>query len=149
MKLVVQIPCFNEARQLPSMLSELPREVDGFDIVEWLVIDDGSSDGSTEDLRSYAARDPRVRLSVQKNSGLTKALNVGLKLSRGEFIARMDADDVARPERFAKQVGAFLSNPKLVILGAHKQAMVTRTSVVILPTFKPCFGVALGLINGL
>jgi glycosyltransferase involved in cell wall biosynthesis len=86
---------------------------------EFIIIDDGSSDGSAEDLKSYAARDPRIRLSVQENSGLTKALNVGLRLSRGKFIARMDADDVARPERFAKQVDAFLANPKLVILGAE------------------------------
>jgi len=85
---------------------------------EFVIIDDGSSDGSTTDLKFYAARDPRIRLSVQENSGLSKALNVGLRLSRGEFVARMDADDIAHPERLAKQVAAFLSNPKLVILGA-------------------------------
>jgi glycosyltransferase involved in cell wall biosynthesis len=85
---------------------------------EFIIIDDGSSDGSTDVLKSYAARDPRIRLSIQENCDLTKALNVGLKLSRGELVARMDADDVARPERFATQVGAFLSNPDLVILGA-------------------------------
>jgi glycosyltransferase involved in cell wall biosynthesis len=53
---------------------------------EFIIIDDGSSDGSTDVLKSYAARDPRIRLSIQENCGLTKALNVGLKLSRGELV---------------------------------------------------------------
>jgi len=44
MKLIIQIPCFNEAQQLPATLADLPREVAGFDAVEWLVIDDGSTD---------------------------------------------------------------------------------------------------------
>ena len=41
MKLIIQIPCFNEAEQLPQTLADLPREVEGFDVVEWLIIDDG------------------------------------------------------------------------------------------------------------
>jgi glycosyltransferase involved in cell wall biosynthesis len=101
------------AEAVDSILAQTMRDF------EFIIIDDGSSDGSTEDLRSYAARDPRIRLSVQENSGLTKALNVGLKLSRGEFVARMDADDIAHSERLAKQVAAFRSNPKLAVLGTR------------------------------
>jgi len=100
------------AEALDSILAQTMRDF------EFIIIDDGSSDGSTEDLKSYAARDPRIRLSVQENGGLTKTLNVGLKLSRGDFIARMDADDVAHPDRLAKQACALSSNPQLVILGA-------------------------------
>ncbi len=44
MKLIIQIPCFNEAEQLPRTLADLPREVEGFDVVEWLIVDDGSTD---------------------------------------------------------------------------------------------------------
>ena len=46
-KLIIQIPCFNEEQTLPQTLADLPREVPGFDLVEWLVIDDGSADRST------------------------------------------------------------------------------------------------------
>ena len=46
MKLIIQIPCFNEADQLPQTLADLPRVVDGFDTVEWLIVDDGSTDAT-------------------------------------------------------------------------------------------------------
>ncbi|MCW3066729.1 MAG: glycosyltransferase family 2 protein, partial [Solirubrobacterales bacterium] len=48
MKLIIQIPCLNEERTLPATLADLPRELDGFDSVEWLVIDDGSTDRTVE-----------------------------------------------------------------------------------------------------
>jgi len=70
---------------------------------EFLIIDDGSTDGSVDIIRSYL--DPRIRLiENEKNIGLTRSLNKGLKLSRGEYIARMDGDDIALPERLEKQV---------------------------------------------
>ena len=50
-KLIIQIPCLNEEEHLPAALAELPREVEGFDRVEWLVIDDGSTDGPSRSLR--------------------------------------------------------------------------------------------------
>jgi glycosyltransferase involved in cell wall biosynthesis len=51
-KLVIQIPCFNEEQTLPETVADLPRQVSGFDVVEWLVIDDGSSDRTVEVARS-------------------------------------------------------------------------------------------------
>ena len=52
-KLIIQIPCFNEEQSLPITLGELPREVEGFDTVEWLVIDDGSTDRTVEVARAH------------------------------------------------------------------------------------------------
>lgn len=92
-KLIIQIPCFNEANQLPSMLSELPREVDGFDSVEWLVIDDGSSDGTSEIARANGV-DHVVRHEI--NRGLATAFMTGLNtaLHRGaDVIVNTDADN--------------------------------------------------------
>ncbi|MDR7994255.1 glycosyltransferase [Thermosynechococcus sp. TG252] len=71
---------------------------------EFIVIDDGSTDGSLSVLRRYAARDPRIRLVSRENRGLVATLNEGIALARGQWIARMDADDVALPDRFEVQL---------------------------------------------
>lgn len=84
---------------------------------EFLIIDDGSTDGSVAILSAYAARDARIRLVSQAHCGLTKSLNAGIELAQGEFIARFDADDVSLPDRFDRQVSALRSDPSLVVIG--------------------------------
>jgi glycosyltransferase involved in cell wall biosynthesis len=85
---------------------------------EFIIFDDCSSDGSREKLIEYAAKDQRIELILNdKNKGLTKNLNEGLKRSKGKFIARMDSDDYSFPERFEKQVNALNSSPELVLVG--------------------------------
>ncbi|MGZ6617930.1 MAG: glycosyltransferase, partial [Solirubrobacteraceae bacterium] len=65
MKLIIQIPCFNEEQQLPLTLSHLPRQVEGFEAVEWLIIDDGSSDETVKVAREHGV-DHVVRLTNNK-----------------------------------------------------------------------------------
>ncbi|MDE3069997.1 MAG: glycosyltransferase, partial [Acidobacteriota bacterium] len=65
MKLIIQIPCFNEADQLPRTLADLPREVEGFEVVEWLIVDDGSTDGTIAVARGHGV-DHVVRLTSNK-----------------------------------------------------------------------------------
>ncbi|MED5293485.1 MAG: glycosyltransferase, partial [Actinomycetota bacterium] len=65
MRLVIQIPCFNEAETLPATLADLPRQVTGFDEVLWLVIDDGSSDGTAEVAKAHGV-DAVVKLTQNK-----------------------------------------------------------------------------------
>src|SRR3546814_20329157 len=74
-KLIVQIPCLNEEDQLPGTLADLPREVDGFDTVEYLVIDDGSTDRTVEVARALGVH-PLVRLT--RNKGLAHDFQAGL-----------------------------------------------------------------------
>jgi glycosyltransferase involved in cell wall biosynthesis len=84
---------------------------------EFVIVDDGSSDESARIVRSYA--DPRIKLHVAPhNLGQTTALNVGLRLCVGEFVARMDGDDVCHPERFARQIAALDADPALGIVGS-------------------------------
>jgi glycosyltransferase involved in cell wall biosynthesis len=83
------------------------------------LIEDSSTDGTTEILRRYAARDPRIRLEVQPRRGVAGALNGLIERSRGEFLARMDADDVALSERFARQVEYLRARPECVLVGCR------------------------------
>ncbi len=108
-----------------------------FSDFEFLVIDDGSTDRSREIAADYAARDMRVRLIGQDALGLIATLNRGIAEARGELIARLDADDLARPERLARQVAAMDMNPRLNLIGswAVKIDPEGRSNGIISPPF--------------
>ncbi len=93
MKLIIQIPCFNEAEQLPRTLADLPREVEGFDTVEWLVIDDGSTDDTVAVAREHGV-DHLVRLTSNKGlaTGFQAGIDTALKLG-ADVIVNTDADN--------------------------------------------------------
>jgi glycosyltransferase involved in cell wall biosynthesis len=93
MKLIIQIPCLNEAETLPITLADLPREVAGFDVVEWLVIDDGSTDRTIEVARENGV-DHLVRLTNNKGlaAGFQAGLDACLKLG-ADVIVNTDADN--------------------------------------------------------
>ncbi len=93
MKLIIQIPCFNEADQLPQTLADLPRAVDGFDVVEWLVIDDGSTDETVAVARAHGV-DHLVRLTNNKGlaTGFQAGIDTALKLG-ADVIVNTDADN--------------------------------------------------------
>jgi glycosyltransferase involved in cell wall biosynthesis len=101
-----------------SVLAQRPSAAEPFTF-EFIVVDDGSTDGSPGVLREYADRDHRVRLTVRGNKGLTVTLNEALEKARGEFIARMDCDDVCLPDRFARQLRFLRQNPDVVCVGGH------------------------------
>ena len=93
MKLIIQIPCFNEAEQLPATLADLPREVPGVDEVEWLIIDDGSTDATVDVARANGV-DHVVRLTNNKGlaAGFQAGLDACLKLG-ADVIVNTDADN--------------------------------------------------------
>jgi glycosyltransferase involved in cell wall biosynthesis len=93
MKLIIQIPCLNEEETLPATLADLPREVPGFDVVEWLVIDDGSTDRTIEVAREHGV-DHIVKLTNNKGlaAGFQAGLDASLKLG-ADVIVNTDADN--------------------------------------------------------
>jgi glycosyltransferase involved in cell wall biosynthesis len=118
-KLIIQIPCLNEADQLPAMLAELPREVQGFEIVEWLVIDDGSTDGTAEIARRHGV-DHVVR--HDRNRGLATAFMTGLDaaLRRGaDVIVNTDADNQYDSGCIPDLVAPILSGEAQMVIGAR------------------------------
>lgn len=105
--------------------------------LEVILIDDGSTDGSAQMLAIYASKDARIRVVTQANTGLTKALNVGIVQATGTYICRMDADDIAKPERIARQVAYMDQHPAVAICGTLGEYIDEQGNVIgqkVLPT---------------
>jgi glycosyltransferase involved in cell wall biosynthesis len=113
----VVMSVYNAGRYLREAVESVLGQT--FGDFEFIIIDDGSADGSPQVLRDYAGRDPRVRLTVRPNKGLTVTLNEALEQARGEFVARMDCDDVCLPRRFEQQLAYLRADPSLVCVGGH------------------------------
>jgi len=113
----VVLPLRNARSTLDSALESVLAQSDPD--FELLAIDDGSRDGSGARLRDWAARDPRVRvLSFPESSGdLVGALRAGCAVARGRYLLRMDADDLAHPERLARTRALLESDPRLGVVG--------------------------------
>jgi glycosyltransferase involved in cell wall biosynthesis len=86
---------------------------------EVIAVDDGSSDESVQHLRQWAEADGRVRVQCQPSLGIVAALNAGLRLARGRYIARMDADDVMHPERLQAQVDYLRHHPQVSLVATQ------------------------------
>lgn len=145
MKLIIQIPCYNEAEILPKTLSQLPREIDGFDQVEILVIDDGSSDATVNIAKANGA-DHIVQLS--RHLGLARAYSYGLDacLRLGaDVIVNTDADNQYPAEDIERLVKPILSGEAEMVIGdrgvrnvahfpVHKRALQALGSGVVSAT---------------
>ena len=112
----VVLPVYNAQRYLQVALDSISNQtVTDFELI---AVDDGSTDASLALLRLHAARDARVRVITRPNTGIVGALNDGLAAAHGVFLARMDADDEASPDRFDLQLARFRAEPELVALGS-------------------------------
>ena len=117
MKLIIQIPCLNEEATLPETLADLPREVDGFDVVEWLVIDDGSTD-ATADVARECGVDHVVRFTANKGLAIAfqAGLDAALKLG-ADVIVNTDADNQYRGDEIPKLVRPIVEGKADVVVG--------------------------------
>ncbi len=116
-KVIIQIPAFNEENSLPITLSKLPKTIPGIDIVEWLVIDDGSTDKTVDVAKKYGAHHV---VSHIKNQGLAKTFMTGIEacLCRGaDIIVNTDADNQYCADDIEKLVGPILNGKAEVVVG--------------------------------
>ena len=129
MKLIIQIPCKDEALQLPATLADLPREIEGMDEVEWLVIDDGSTDATIEVARAHGV-DHVVRLT--NNKGLAAAFLAGL-----DACLKLGADVIVNTDADNQYFGGDI--PKLVepILRGHADMVVGNRETDQIDHFSP------------
>lgn len=113
--LTVAMSVYNNAPFLtPAIESILGQSFEDF---EFLIVNDGSSDGSDAIIDSFAARDSRIRPIHQANAGLVASLNRLIREARAPLIARMDGDDLSMPERFARQIAFLDANPDHGVVG--------------------------------
>jgi glycosyltransferase involved in cell wall biosynthesis len=113
----VCMPVYNTEPYIPEAVESILAQT--YPNFEFLIVDDGSTDRSLAILKHYAAQDTRIRLSSRPNAGYLVRLNEMLAEARGKFIARMDADDVAMPERFSCQIDFLDAHPEVVAVGSR------------------------------
>lgn len=130
MKLIIQIPCYNEAQTLAIALASLPREVPGFDAVEWLIIDDGSKDDTVE-VAKRCGVDHIV--SHTQNQGLARAFMTGINacLALGaDVIVNTDADNQYEAADIPALVQPILDGTAEIVVGARPIADIEHFSPV-------------------
>src|ERR1041385_6507676 len=128
MKLIIQIPCFNEAEQLPQTLADLPREVPGFDVVEWLVVDDGSTDETVAVARARGVHH-LVRLTNNKGlaTGFQAGVDTALKLG-ADVIVNTDADNQYYGPDIAKLVRPIVEGRADMVIGDREVGGIAHFS---------------------
>lgn len=128
MKLIIQIPCHNEEETLPGTLADLPREVAGFDTVEWLIIDDGCTDRTVEVARAHGVHHV-VRLP--QNQGLAAAFMMGLEacLKAGaDVIVNTDGDNQYKAACIPNLTAPIVAGEALMVIGARPIASIAHFS---------------------
>jgi glycosyltransferase involved in cell wall biosynthesis len=112
----VLLPVWNGERFLAAAIASITAQT--LTAFELIVVDDGSTDASAAIAQAAAARDPRIAVLTRPHGGITEALNAGIAVARGVYLARMDADDWADPSRLARQVTYLDAHPGCVAVGS-------------------------------
>lgn len=124
----VVMAVYNERPYLEkSIRSILNQEFRDF---EFIIVDDGSTDGSTKIIKKLSYEDKRIRLIQQENKGLASSLNIGLSLASGKYVARMDGDDLSKPRRLGCQVHFLEEHPDVGVVGTKIEKIDAQGRVV-------------------
>jgi hypothetical protein len=129
----VLLPVWNGEAFLEQAMESILRQT--FSSFELIVIDDGSTDRTAAIAEEFASGDDRVRVLGRPHEGLSAALNAGIAAARGEYVARMDADDISLPDRLQKQVAYLDAHPACVALGTWIEVVDEAARPIGLKTF--------------
>ena len=129
------MPVYNAVQYVSEAIESILSQT--FEDFEFVIVDDGSTDGSSEILNNFAKRDSRIRLISRENKGLVASLNEGIAAARGEFIARMDADDISLSDRFEKQLELFWLDNDLAAVGCQRTLIDSDGDSLNLPRLLP------------
>lgn len=117
-KLSVYTTVYNGEKYLAEAIESILHQT--FIDFEYIIVDDGSTDSTPEILAKYINIDKRIKVTTNEiNLGLPKTRNIGLKNTRGQYVAIQDADDISLPERFAKQVGYLDNHPEIILVSTR------------------------------
>ncbi len=113
----VILPVYNGEEHLPEAIKSVLSQT--FKDFEFIIVDDASTDNTSQILKEFAMKDKRIKIVTHKvNQKQTVAANTACKYAKGKYIARMDADDIALPNRFMKQVAFLEENTQIGLLGS-------------------------------
>lgn len=113
-KISVVMPVYNAARYLRESIDSILRQT--CEDFEFIIINDGSVDESQKIIDEYAARDPRITSFHQKNHGVVYTANRAISMAQGEYIARMDADDISLPDRLRQESAILDLSPNVILV---------------------------------
>lgn len=130
----VLLPIYNAEKYLHDAVRSILNQT--FRDFELIAFDDGSTDCSLQILRDLAAIDSRIRVYTRANQGLVPTLNEMVGLARGEFLARMDADDICMPQRFEIQIAFFKANTDHAVVGT-KALLMNELGLFLGPLEQP------------
>lgn len=117
----VLMPVYNAERYVGAAVESILAQ--SFSDFEFIIVDDGSKDGSLAMLQKYADKDQRIRIVSRPNTGIVGALNDGLALCRADWVVRMDADDWSYPQRFERQLAFMKEHPDYLAAGTDHELM--------------------------
>lgn len=145
-KVSILLPVYNGEHFLKEAVESILSQT--FTDFEFIIMDDGSTDGTSAILDHYKRSDDRIHVHHHEHQGLIASLNRGCHIAQGKYLARMDADDVSLPERLAKQVEYLETHPEVGVLGCGVQVIDgcgNKTRILRFPTthsvlrFRLCF----------
>lgn len=132
----VVMPCYNAERYIRTAIESVLEQT--FDDFELIMVVDSSTDGTGDIVREYAEKDSRiVPVFNEHNIGLTASLNKGIDVAQGEFVARMDADDISYPERFEKQVAYLRANPDVCMVATSRERIDEEGNIISAKSIAP------------